>query len=102
MNIDSTVVGKPYSRIESISIKYPAPNSAIVKFTEREYVLLADGTHRPFGSESTSEFAVNEADLMTTAELLDIPTGNFLGAQMTYAQVMLGIYAIIRGKQLEL
>ena len=35
MNFDSTIVGKPYSRIEKIVIDYTAPMTATVSFTEQ-------------------------------------------------------------------
>ena len=49
MNFDATIVGKPYNRIQHISISYPAPNTAQVKVTHQQHVLLLDGTHQAIG-----------------------------------------------------
>lgn len=99
MNFDSTIVGKPYSRIEKIVIDYTAQNTATVQFQEQEHVKLEDGTHRPLGSENTVTFNVLPQDMLIQVPLLDSNTGSVLGASMSYGQVMLGILAIIRSKQ---
>ena len=99
MNFDSTIVGKPYSRIEKIVIDYTAPMNATVSFTEQEHVKLEDGTHRPIGYENVVTFNVVPSDMVSAVPLLDSNTGNPIGANITYGQVMLGILAIIRSKQ---
>ena len=99
MNFDSTVVGEPYSRIEKIEIDYVASMTANVSFTEQEHVQLADGTHRPIGGENVIKFSVLPQDMSKTVPLLDSSTGTELGASMSYGQVMLGILAVIRAKQ---
>jgi len=99
MNFDSTIIGKPYSRIEKIVIDYTAPNTATVQFTEQEHVKLEDGTHRPIGYENVNTFQVNPQDMVLSVPLLDSVTGNPIGASMSYGQVMLGILAVIRSKQ---
>lgn len=99
MNFDSTIVGKPYSRIERIVIDYTAPNTAEVSYQEQEHVKLEDGSHRPIGSENVRYFTVLPQDLALTVPLKDVQTGVDLGASMSYGQVMLGVLAVIREKQ---
>lgn len=99
MNLDSTIVGKPYSRIEKIVIDYTAPMTATVTFTEQEHIKLEDGTHRPLGAENVTTFNVVPTDMPSTVPLRDINTGVNLGASLSYGQVMLGVLGIIRSKQ---
>ena len=101
MNFDSTIVGKPYSRIEKIVIDYTAPMTATVTFTEQEHIKLEDDTHRPLGVENVVTFNVLPTDMPNTIPLRDSNTGEVLGAHMSYGQVMLGILAIIRSKQVQ-
>lgn len=96
---NTTIVGVPYTRINNINIAYTGPLTAEVKFTEQEYVLLADGERRPISQEDTKQFLVSPEDMGTSVPLLDIDTGNYLGMDVSYGQVMLGILAVIRSRQ---
>jgi len=96
---NNTIVGQPYKRINSIKIDYPAPLTAAVSFAEQEFVPLADGSHRPIGSENIINFMVSQSQLDDVVPLTDINTGEPLGIDMSYRQIMLGILAAIRAHQ---
>lgn len=96
---NNTIVGQPYKRINSIKIDYPAPLTQSVSFAEQEFVPLADGSRRPIGSENIIDFTVSQSQLDAVVPLTDINTGEPLGIEMSYGQIMLGILAAIRAHQ---
>jgi hypothetical protein len=96
---DTTQVGVPYIRINNINIEYPAPNTANVTFSEQQFVPLADGSHVALGGDNSRTFRVNPSDMATSIPLVSPETGEPLGAEMTYGQIMLGILAALRANQ---
>jgi hypothetical protein len=101
-NYDSSAVGVPYTRVRDLRITYPAPNTAHVVCTEEQAVKMADGSVRSLGDKGYLEFDVAPADMATAATLVDPTTGQPLpGAPTTtFQQVMLGILAAVRSRQL--
>lgn len=99
MKFDNTVIGQPFVRTNRIVIDYPAPNTAEVTTTNQEFVRLLDGSYVALGSESTATFTVDPDEMGKSVALSDPNTGEPLGSDMTYGQIMLGILAAIRAHQ---
>jgi len=96
---DRTTVGKPYLRIDKISIDYPAEMTAVVRFAEQTFVPCVDGSHLAVGELNYKEFMVMPADMGTKFELLDVATGAKMGAQVSYGQLLVSILSAIRAHQ---
>ena len=99
-NINSTVVGEPYSRVQHIDIDYYAPLSANVTVTVKDHVPLTDGIHEPIGGDESLNFTLLPSDFAGNVTLRDIATGAKTNTVLPMGAVFAGIMSIIRDKQL--
>jgi hypothetical protein len=101
-NYDASQVGEPYVRVPHIHIDYPEPLTATVRINEVEAVKLADGSVRTLAQLGDMAFTIRPQDMATSLQLVHPDTGVPIpGATMTYQQIMLGLLAAIRAKQIE-
>ena len=96
---NATVPGQPYSRVMRVLIEYTAPNTASVTTVVHDHVPLTDGTHEALRSSQELKFPITETELTTSVPLLGITTGEPLGRDMPIMDVLLGINAVIRSRQ---
>lgn len=96
---NATVPGQPYNRVMRVIIEYTAPNTAAVTTVTQEHVPLTDGTHEALRSANELKFPITETELATSVPLLNITTGEPLGRDMPVMDVLLGINAVIRARQ---
>lgn len=99
-NYDSTAVGVAFIRVNDLRITYPTPMTAHVACHEEEAVTLADGSVRHLADLGWFEFDIGPADMATSLPVVHPASGAALGPVTTAQQVMLGILAVIRSKQL--
>lgn len=98
-NINSTVIGEPYSRVQRIEIDYFAPLSANINVTIKDHVPLVDGSHEPIGGNETLNFTLLPADFAGNVTLRDIATGVQTSNVLPIVAIFSGIMSIIRDKQ---
>ncbi len=99
---DSSIVGKPYSRVMNINIKYTSTMTAQVDVELQPHVKLLDGSHSPLGLSETMTFSINPQDIMQgSVDMRDVSTGVLLGATMPLAHLFTGVASLIRTKELE-
>ena len=99
MNFDTTIVGQPYERTNKVLIDYHAPNTARIEVIQQQFVQLADTTHVALGAEYTKSFDILPEDMSTMIPLYSPITGELLGSDVAYAQILIGILAAIRAHQ---
>lgn len=98
-NFDSTVIGKPYSRVQNLEIDYFAPLSANVTVTLKDHVPLLDGSHQPVGCDEALNFTLLPANFSENVTLRDIATGEKTSNVLPIGAIFSGILSIIRDKQ---
>ncbi len=104
MNYNTTIVGEPYVRVHRLIINWP--DSALhqlptATLEQSLAVKLASGAIRTLEPVPTIEVAINmEDDGNTPIPLVDFETGELLGVDTTLNQVMLGVLAVIRSRQI--
>ena len=96
VDIDSSIAGKPFVRIQRIVIDYPSPLTARVEVTCQRHVPLFDNKgFEPIGSQFVVVFEVPPHEMGDLFPLLDIKDGSPLGAEMSNGQLMVGIFSRI-------
>lgn len=99
-NYDSSKVGVPFVRVNDLRITYPSPSTAHVACHEEEAVTLADGSVRHLADLGWFEFDIAPQDMDDPTPMVHPSTGAPLGADIAPQQVMLGILAVVRQRQL--
>lgn len=94
--LNSTVPGQRYSRVDELNVKYLGNRRAEVKVTFRDHVPMTDGTHEPLGTPKLMRFEVTEEMFKNKVPLLDIDTGEPLGFDIDIETVFGGVNAAIR------
>lgn len=98
---DSTIVGRPYSRVMRITIDNYAPLTASVEVILQPHVKLWDDTHQPLGSSEILRFNILPSNLAADSfELRDPATGATIGQSMRLSDLYAGIASLIREKEL--
>lgn len=94
--LNSTIPGQRYSRVDELNVKYLGNRRAEVKVAFRDHVPMTDGTHEPLGTPKLMRFEVTEEMLENKVPLLDIDTGEPLGFDIDVKTVFGGVNAVIR------
>ena len=104
MNYNTTTVGEPYIRVHRLTINWPDSVQHQLPTATLEQSLavkLASGEIRTLEEVPTIEVAINLVDDGNTPiPLVDFETGALLGVETTLNQVMLGVLAVIRSRQI--
>lgn len=101
MNYDASKVGVPYARAHRITIDYPSePAIPAVKIEQSLAVKLADGSVVKLQDLDTISVSIDLLrDGRVPIPLVSPDDGSKLGMETSLLQVMLGILAVVRSKQ---
>jgi hypothetical protein len=101
-NYDTTVVGVPYVRIDIIGIEYAGPAQGAVDMNEVLAVKLADGSITKLQEFGGLTADISPAVFAEVFPIISPDTGQPIpGQQMTGQQIMLGILAFCRKRQMQ-
>lgn len=99
MNFDTTK-GEPYTRIDEVTILYPAEGTVSVMYSEREAIRLRDGSVRFLDTPPVRHAMAIDLDLAVPIQICHPQTGEDIPGQTTTLQaLMLGITAVLRRDQ---
>ena len=101
-NYRADVVGRPYVRVDKISISYNKPNEAVITFNEVEAILTDSGEVLKIKDIGTFTMNVNPWDMDVDLQIVHPATAQDIpGLKTNYQNVMLGILAALRKNQKE-
>jgi hypothetical protein len=100
-NYDSSQVGVPYLRVNSMTVSYPENGVPSVIIQQAKAVKLADGRTVEIEDVQCLSFTLDMiGSSMAAIPLINPTTGAPLGPNTNLQNVMLGILAVIRQQQL--
>ena len=101
-NYQANIVGRPYVRVDEISIKYNKPDEAFVTFNEVEAILTDTGQVLKIKDIGKVSMTINPWDMDVDLQIVHPATGAAVpGAFTSYQNVMLGILAALRKNQID-
>lgn len=92
-NLDATQVGNPFLRVLEVSVRHPAKNTFKARVVWQRNILTVSGDQVPIGAEFVDEWAVTPDMMGQQIQLRHPVTGVVLGLQMTYGQLVSGVYS---------
>ncbi len=92
-NLDATQVGNPFLRVLETNVRHLAKNTFQVRVVWQRNILTVSGEQMPIGAEFVDEWAVTPEMMGHQIQLRHPVTGVVLGLQMTYGQLVSGVYS---------
>lgn len=100
-NYDTTQVGNPYIRIDRIEITYTSPANGSVAMNEVSAVKLSDASIVKLREAGGLTADISPAVFAESFPIINPETGQAIpGQQITGQQIMLGILAFCRARQM--
>ena len=91
-NLNSTIPGDPYFRVNRITVDHDGKNTFTATVLWQRRVLTAGGKEEPVGRQYESRVTITPEMINQQIQLRNPATGELLGLQMTYGQLVSGIY----------
>ena len=92
-NLDATQLGSPFLRVLETNVRHLAKNTFQVRVVWQRNILTTTGDQLPVGAEFVDEWTVTPDMMAQQIQLRHPVTGVVLGLQMTYGQLVSGVYS---------